>query len=339
MRIVYLGSGAFGLPTLAALAAEHTLTGIVTQPDRPAGRGGKPTPTPVAQWAARHAADLSPETQLLKPDRINDRGWTDRVRALDADAWVVIAFGQKLGRGLIADRFACNLHASLLPRWRGAAPINAAVLAGDTRTGNTVITIADRMDAGLILGRSQRPIEPHQTAGELHDLLAGDGPALMLDVLARHARGESVEIMGEEQQEDLVTLAPKLSKADAWIDFADTADACRARVHGLTPWPGVAVEHAGTRFKILRTAAETAPDLANAPPGTQPGTQPSTLIDAQQGLVACGSGALRLLDVQPEGGRAMTWAQFANGRAVRAGEPVITTRPVPDRNTGPGAKQ
>lgn len=320
MRILYLGSGAFGLPTLAALAREHTLAGVVTQPDRPAGRGGRPTPTPVARWAEAEA----PGVELFKPDRINDADWTERVRGVEADAWVVIAFGQKLGGALLSDRFAFNLHASLLPRWRGAAPINWAVLAGDARTGNSVITIADRMDAGLVLAQSERPIEPRRTAGELHDLLAGDGPALVLGVLEDHARGE---IRGAPQEESAVTHAPKLSKADAWVDFTARAEACRARVHGLTPWPGVSVEHAGTALKVLRVAAEAAPRGTSAAPGT--------LVDRRQGLIACGEGVLRLLEVQPAGGRAMTWAQFANGREVREGGAVVPGRPVPE---APGAE-
>jgi methionyl-tRNA formyltransferase len=193
MRIVFLGSGAFGLPTLQHLAARHTVVGVVTQPDKPAGRGSKLTPTPIGAWAAEHL----PGTPLIKPEKINTPEVRDLVRSWECDAWVVIAFGQKLGPTLLADRFAINLHASLLPRWRGAAPINHAILAGDTVTGNSVITLADRMDAGLVLGQSRRPIEPAQTTGELHDLLATDGPALVEQVLAEHAASRS-EVDGRD---------------------------------------------------------------------------------------------------------------------------------------------
>src|SRR5262245_32820260 len=137
------------------------------------------TPTPVGAWATSNLSGVP----LLKPAKVNDPAIVAQVRAVPARAWVVIAFGQKLGRPLLEGAFAVNLHASLLPRWRGAAPINAAILAGDAQTGNSVITLADRMDAGLVLAQSRRDIEPEQTAGELHDLLAADGPALISSVL------------------------------------------------------------------------------------------------------------------------------------------------------------
>src|SRR5258705_3491243 len=153
MRLLFFGSGAFGLPTLERLAAQHQILAVITQPDRPAGRGGRSTPTPIGAWVAEHL----PGTPTFKPPKINDPFIIQQIRAIGrpdasgADAWVVIAFGQKLPRALLDGVFAINLHASLLPRWRGAAPINAAILAGDTQTGNSVITLADRMDAGLIL--------------------------------------------------------------------------------------------------------------------------------------------------------------------------------------------
>ena len=140
MRVVFLGSGAFGVPTLEAIAREHDLRAIVTQPDKPAGRNRALTPTPVGAWRDEHA----PETPVFKPHDINNPDAPDALRAvrtIEADAWVVIAYGQKLGELLLEDRFAINLHASLLPRWRGAAPINHAFLAGDAETGNSVITI------------------------------------------------------------------------------------------------------------------------------------------------------------------------------------------------------
>lgn len=311
MRLVFLGSGAFGLPTLRALARAHEIALVVSQPDRPAGRGSKLTPTPIAGFAE---SDL-PGVPLLKPENINDEAVRETVRAFDADAWAVIAFGQYLGSKLIADRFAINLHASLLPRWRGAAPINAAVLAGDTVTGNSVITIAKRMDAGLVLGQSRREIEPTQTAGELHDLLAEDGPALVDGVLRAHATGTLSPV---EQDESLVTIAGKMTKADGWIDFAESADACRWRIHGLTPWPGVTAIYAGQPLKLLR--AGPSEDRTDAPPGV--------IVNAGAGLVACGGGTtLRLLEVQPPGKRGMEWAAFANGRRLGEGDRLESTRP------------
>ncbi|MBL8887523.1 MAG: methionyl-tRNA formyltransferase, partial [Phycisphaerales bacterium] len=142
LKLVFLGSGAFGLPSLRALIAEHDVAMVVTQPDRPAGRGGLLTPTPIASEMQTNF----PQIPLLKPEKINLAEVRDSIRALNADAFVVIAFGQKLGRSLLDGVFAINLHGSILPRWRGAAPINAAILAGDPVVGNSVITLADKMD-------------------------------------------------------------------------------------------------------------------------------------------------------------------------------------------------
>jgi methionyl-tRNA formyltransferase len=314
MRIVFFGSGAFGLPTLARLAERHRIVGVVSQPDRPAGRGGKPTQTPIAAWAAEHL----PGVPMRKPERV---GEPEEIRAIhelaakgqdDTDlAFVVIAFGQKMPPGLLDGIFAINLHASLLPRWRGAAPINAAILAGDEVTGNSVITLADRMDAGLVLGQSTRPITPSLTAGELHDLLAEDGPRLVEDVLERHRAGTLSPVV---QDESLVTKAGKLRKEHGWIDFGETAEACRRRIHGLNPWPGVTIRFRDEELKVLR---------AGATPATDRGA-PGTITDPRVGLAACAdSTALQLIEVQPSGGKPMAWAAFANGRRVRAGEVLM----------------
>jgi methionyl-tRNA formyltransferase len=307
MDLVFLGSGAFGLPTLRALAGAHRIRAVVTQPDRPAGRGGAMTPTPVAQWAAANLSGVP----VFKPERVNDTLVVREVRGAAAEAWVVIAFGQKLGRALLEGVFAVNLHASLLPRWRGAAPINAAILAGDERTGNSVITLAERMDAGAVLGRSERAIDPMQTAGELHDALAADGPDVVMRVLTDCAAGR---VRCEEQDESRVTLAPKLSRADGWVDFRDSAEAARRRVHGLTPWPGVTVLFRGQPLKLLRVRPER---------GDREGA-PGSLMEPEAGTVACGAGTtLALLEVQPAGKRAMPWSEYARGQRPAAGEMFI----------------
>ncbi|MCH2154198.1 MAG: methionyl-tRNA formyltransferase, partial [Phycisphaerales bacterium] len=181
MRIVFLGSGAFGLPTLQELAEQHEVVLVVTQPDRPSGRGRGSTPTPIGAWADEVGLPL------LKTPDINSTECMDHVRGIDADAWVIIAFGQKLSPQLIHDRFAMNLHASLLPAYRGAAPIHRALLAGESHTGLSVITIADRIDAGEILGQCTTEIHSYETAGDLHDRLAALGPGLVQDVLLQHA--------------------------------------------------------------------------------------------------------------------------------------------------------
>lgn len=301
MKVVFFGSGAFGVPTLRRLYSEHEVVGVVSQPDRAAGRGSRLTPTPVSQCAM----ELGLKPVLMRPERVNEPEVIEQIRGIASDAWVVIAYGQKLCSRLLADRFAINLHASLLPRWRGAAPINAAILAGDRETGNSVITLADRMDAGLVLGQSQRRIDPNQTAGELHDLLASDGPALVCRVLAAWQAGTLEQ---RPQDESKVTHAPKLSKSDGWIDLNATADQVRCRVHGLTPWPGVSATLGDHTFKLLRVKA-------HEPTGEQAGETPAgTVLDATRGLVACGGGTvLQIVELQPAGKRAMTWEQFVRG--------------------------
>lgn len=315
LRVVYFGSGSFGVPSLARLVEEHQVTAVVTQPDRPAGRSQKPTPTPIAQWVASH----HPGLLIFKPANVNDVSASTQIRSLPADAFVVIAFGQKLGQPLLADRFAINLHASRLPRWRGAAPINHAILAGDAETGNSVITVTEKMDAGDVLAQSTRAIDPGVTAGELHDQLAEDGPALVLDVLSRQA---AKTLSPQPQDAALVTLAPKLSKTDGWVVFSQPAEMLRRRIHGLTPWPGVAVLFRGEPLKILHVRCMPAPGLGDSPSVARP--VPGTIVDAGGGIVACGGGTtIRILDVQPAGGKTMPWSDFARGKRVQASETLV----------------
>lgn len=311
MDVIFFGSGAFGLPTLQALAAQHRVVAVVSQPDRPAGRGSALTPTPIAQWAANHL----PGVPMFKPENVNEPVVRNAIRATKADAWVVIAFGQKLSNELLADRFAINLHASLLPRWRGAAPINWAILSGDRETGNSVITLAEKMDAGLVLGQSRRLVDPGHTIGELHDLLSADGPGLVLDVLDRHRLGT---LSPQAQDQSKVTLARKLSKADGFIEFTGSAEECRRRVHGLTPWPGVAVRFRGEPLKILRVRANEAGGTSQQSAG------PGSVLDAARGVVACGGGTtLTILEVQQPGKKPMPWDMFARGARVVDGEVMV----------------
>lgn len=307
MDVVFLGSGAFGVPTLEMLAREHRVTGIVTQPDRRAGRGGKVTATPVGEWAAEHL----PGVPIIKPERINTDEARDVIRGWAADAWVVIAYGQYLGQKLLADRWAINLHGSRLPRWRGAAPINAAIVSGDLVTGNSIITIDKEMDAGAVLVQSKRVIEPDMTAAVLHDALSKDGPALVAAVLEQRANGTETYTTQDPSQ---VTIAPKMSKSDGVVDFNQPARLVAARINGLNPWPSVAVGFRDEMIKINRSKPATA--ISQEHPGT--------IVSADEGLVACGDGGtVELLEVQPQGKRAMDWRAFANGRSIESGERLI----------------
>ena len=233
MRLVFLGAGAFGVPSLEALAREHEIALVVTQPDRPAGRGKVLTPTPVAV----RAAELG--LRVVKPADVNAREVLDEVRGAGADAWVVIAFGQKLSRDLVDGVFAINLHGSVLPAYRGAAPIQRAVMDGCRETGVSVIGIAERMDAGLVYATRTLAIGPTETSDEVHDALSLLGPEVLSAVLAQHAAGRAE---GVAQDESRATRARKLSKAEATVDLASLdAEAARARINGLNAWPGCTV--------------------------------------------------------------------------------------------------
>jgi methionyl-tRNA formyltransferase len=294
--------------------AKHDVRMIVTQPDRRAGRGGKLTPTPIAELCQSEFLGL----RVVKPEKVNEAAIREDIRDQGAAAFVVIAFGQKLGKSLLEGVFSINLHGSILPRWRGAAPINAALLAGDPFVGNSVITLADKMDAGLVLATSSHPTNPDWTTAELHEILSADGPSLIERVLGEHVTGT---LRPQTQDETLVTIAPKMSKADGWVDFGSSADECRRRVHALNPWPGVTVQFRGEPLKLLRTKAIVAKHQQ----------EPGTLVDSTAGVVACGpndvGGSLQLIEVQPAGKRAMAWKDFAMGRQPKNGERLIGGRP------------
>ena len=311
MRVLFLGSGAFGLPTLEALMADHTVVGVVSQPARPAGRKRKATPTPVAAYAETMAVPLR-----CTPDANMDdtAAWAD---ALKPEATVVVAFGQKLQSNLLArlGPFVVNLHASLLPRYRGAAPINWALLRGETETGVSVISIAERMDAGLVYARRRTPIQSDETAGQLHDRLAVLGPEAIAEVLAAAAVGK---LVGEVQDEAHVTRAPKLSKADGNVTFDATPAAVRCRIHGLTPWPAARVtwerRDLGTAMTLtLHRVVECDSPIGEAAPGT--------VLDGHR--IAVRGGAVRLLEVQAPGKRPMAIDAFVRGTPMSPGDRLV----------------
>jgi len=314
MRIVYLGSGEFGLPTLKALCEAHDVRLVITQPDRPAGRKRHMTPTPIGAFAAERGI------ALLKPARVNTEEILEAVRGAEPEANVVVAFGQKVGDPLIESPThgavaTMNLHGSLLPKYRGAAPINWAMVRGETVTGNTIFSLVEKMDAGDVLGMQSTPIDPNETAGELHDRLAAMGPSLVLETLRDLEAGR---VRPERQDHDAATLAPKLSRADGVVDFARSAAEVRCRVHGLTPWPGVSVWWAASpiaaRHRLLLRRVSSREDGAAGA-----GAEPGVLLDAEAGEVSTGRGVVRMVEVQPPGKRVMSWADFVHGHGIERG--------------------
>ncbi|QDU71375.1 methionyl-tRNA formyltransferase [Mucisphaera calidilacus] len=325
MRVVFCGSGSFGVPTLTWLAERHELVGVVTQPDKPAGRKREMTPTPVGAWADDRGLEV------LRSEDINSEAELERLRGWGAEAGVVIAFGQKLSPEAIGamGRLAVNLHASLLPKYRGAAPINWAMIEGELRTGVSVIGLAQRMDAGEVYGQASLAIDPRETAGELHDRLSLLGPEAVGGVLEQLA-GDRLEPI--EQEDALATKAPKFAKSDGTVSFDQACDRVRCRVHGLTPWPGCTVrwvDAAGEEkgvLKLLRVAA--VPDLSctiglesvEAMPASGTLLAPSVENRMQDDLIATPDGAVRLLEVQAPGRKAMSFAQFQQGQGLVVGD-------------------
>ncbi len=298
MNLIFAGSGAFGIPTLRWMHANHHVVAVYTQPSKPAGRGLKLTATPVAREAASlglpviETADISSETLPA------------------GDAVVVIALGQKVSPAVATHGTfgAVNLHASLLPRWRGAAPIHHAIWAGDPVTGNTIIRLAERMDAGVMLGHSTRPIEPTDTTGRLHDLLASDGPALLSEVLASFAAGTSTPVV---QDESKVTVARKISRQSTLIDFATTADEVSRHIRAMSPSPGCRFRSGDGSNMTLHVVKATE---GIGSPG----------VIGTDGRIGTGRGLLEVLELQPEGGRAMPLATYRNGRPWAAGDSLIS---------------
>ncbi|MFN3167122.1 MAG: methionyl-tRNA formyltransferase [Phycisphaeraceae bacterium] len=306
MRILFFGSGAFGLPTLQSLCDAHEVVQVISQPDKPAGRKRVLTPTPIAQWA------LGRGYAVPRVDNVNSPQFVEQVKGYDADASVVIAFGQKLGPELIdaMGRLAVNLHASLLPKYRGAAPINWAMIDNEPVTGVSVIALAQRMDAGEVYATASTPIDPNETAGELHDRLARLGPDAVGRVLDDLGSGT---LSPTAQDESLATKARKFTKADGTTWFTQPASSVRARVHGLTPWPGCRV-----RWRSADGTDRGALILKRVRDEQESGVGPG-VIDAQ-GRVGCETGRLRLITVQAPGGREMDAEAFARGRGMVAGD-------------------
>jgi len=301
MHLVYFGSGAFGLPALRRLAEAHEILLVVTQPDRPAGRKRRLTSTPIAEFAQMRGIPI------IKPESVNEPAVVEDIRGRETDGFVVIAYAHKLGPDLLGDTFAINLHASLLPKYRGAAPINWAMINGERQTGLSIITLAQTMDAGSILARRVTEIDPMETAGELHDRLAEMGPDLVLETLDRHLSGTLQPLA---QDESAATRAPRLTKADGTVAFDQPAEAVRCRVHGLTPWPGCTVMLDEKPLRLLRVEAA---------PGSLPGAGEPPGVVREDLTVACDPEAVRLLSVQPPGGKSMTFPAYCNGHQVSPG--------------------
>ncbi|MFH1717251.1 MAG: methionyl-tRNA formyltransferase [Planctomycetota bacterium] len=310
MRIVYLGSGEFGIECLNALSrSDHGLKLIVAQPANPAGRGRKPTPTPVACWAAAHSIPL------IETDNVNTPDLIAKLMDCRPDLIVVIACGQKVGCELVnlPPKGAINVHASLLPKYRGAAPINWAIINGETETGISIITLAEKMDAGQVLAQARTDIGADETAGQLHDRLARIAAPLLLQTIDQIADGTAVYA---EQDHCKATLAPKLKKSDGALDFAEPAEVLTRKIRGLWPWPGASASYiskrTGKSVRVSLAAAEVV-ETSN-PEGLTAGT-----LDENLNII-CGRNALKIKKIKPAGSPLMDFKDFTNGRQTQPGD-------------------
>jgi methionyl-tRNA formyltransferase len=307
LRIVYFGTPAFAVPPLEALlASSHPVVAVVSQPDRPRGRGHQLQPTPTHEVADAHGIPV------LQPVRLRDGGFTQTVRDLRVDLGIVAAYGRILPDDLLAaPRLGMiNVHASLLPRYRGAAPVHRAVLAGDEETGVTIMRVVSELDAGPMLAMEKVPIGPDATSGEVEEAVARAGAGLVVPVVDDLAAGRAREI---PQNAAEATFAPKITKEEGPIDWLQPARVVHNRVRGLQPWPLASARLAGRRYVIRRTTVDA--DRTDLRPGTIVRAAGDLL------LVAAGDGTvLRILEIQPEGRRSMTARDFLAGHHLGVGD-------------------
>ena len=304
MRIVFIGTGEIGVPTLRALQkSEHELGRVVTQPDKPVGREQKITAPPIKKALIAGGPNAGP-AQTLQPARIKDREAINQIRALAPDVIVVMAYGQILPRAVLEiPKIAClNLHASLLPRWRGAAPIQAAVAAGDREAGMTVMYMDEGLDTGDILLQRKIDISPSETGATLHDRLAQIAPEALLESLRLLATGNAPRI---PQDQALATYAPKLNREAGRLNWNESVEAIERKIRAYNPWPGAFTEFSGRNLKIF---AASIVDLRGKPG--------EILRKDRELVVATSDRALSLTDVQLEGKRRMSAAEFLRGRTL-----------------------
>ena len=315
MKIVYLGSGEFGIECLDALSiSEHNLRFIVTQPPNPAGRGRKPHPTPVARWAFAHSISF------VEINDVNVSEVIEKITGYEPDLIVVIAFGQKIGAELtnLPPKGSINVHSSLLPKYRGAAPINWAIINGETTTGISIITLSEKMDAGQVLAQSQTDIAANETAGQLHDRLAKIAAPLLLKTIGQIADGTAVYT---EQDHAKATCAPKLKKSDGFLNFAEPAEVLARNIRGFWPWPGASANYVSqkTGKSIRVTIAIAEVGAVREPPLVCEPAMPAGTLDENLNVL-CGSGSLEIKKIKPAGSALMDFKDFVNGRQTRPGD-------------------
>jgi len=313
MKIVYFGSGEFGIECLNALAeSSHSLAFVVTQPPQPAGRGRKARPTPVARWADANSMPY------MESDNVNAPSDIEIIAENQPDLIVVVAFGQKIGDELInlPPKGAINVHASLLSKYRGAAPINWVIVNGERQTGISIITLVEKMDAGDILAQQECEIGPDETAGQLHDRLAQMAAPLLLKTVDKIEDGS---VVYTRQDHSKATLAPRLKKSDAFLDFGEPAESLRRKILGFWPWPGASAIYVPQKSKKSQQViiAEAKVMQSLNPTSLAVGT-----LDEDLNII-CGRDALKITRIKPAGGSLMDFRDFVNGRQSQPGDMFV----------------
>lgn len=301
MRVVFMGTPSFAVPCLRALAQHHEVALVVAQPDKPAGRGGE-MKSPEVVVAARELG-----LEVFQPKSARNGELRDRLLASGAELAVVVAYGKILPKDVLeaTPRGCINVHGSLLPRWRGAAPIQWAVIAGDAETGVDIMQLDEGMDTGPVLYEKRTPIGQRETAGELFERLAPLGAEALIEALAK------LDALVPQPQQGEPTHARMLEKTDGAIDFTKNATEIAARMRGVDPWPGAYATHRGQPLKLF---APTVRDNSAGNAGQVIAIEPAGLV------VACGCGAVVIADVQAPGKKRMPASAFASGRGIAVGD-------------------
>lgn len=307
LNIIFAGTPDFAVPALAAIIeVGHKVVMVLTQPDRPSGRGMKLTPSPVKQLAAQH------RLHVFQPETLKDEAVQAAIEAVNADVMIVAAYGLIIPTKVLnMPRFGClNVHASLLPRWRGAAPIQRALLAGDAETGVTIMEVVPALDAGDMVTKGVVPITVRDTAQTLHDALAAQGAQLMVDALDTLMQNGQLE--ATPQDASLVTYAEKLQKSEAAIDWAKPAVALSRQVRAFNPFPVAQTTWQGEVCRLWMATDDSSAGLSGHAPGTI--IHVGDTID-----VACAEGVLRIESLQLPGGKRLQAKEFIAGRGVKVG--------------------
>ena len=306
MRTIFFGSPEFAVPCLEALHETSEVAAVVCQPDKPAGRGLSLRAPAVKLRALELGLDV------LQPKKVRSPELAERLRDLGADVGVVVAYGRILPRAVLdAPRLGCvNVHASLLPRWRGAAPIQWAIVHGDAETGVTLMQMDEGMDTGPMLASASTPIGPHEDAGALSARLSSMGAELLQRELPRYVTGE---LVAEPQDDAAATMAPLLSKEHGRIDWVQPAQAVYDQIRGMSPWPGAHTTLGSRPIKVHRASPSTL-DSDGALPGEV------TALDADGIWVACSEGTLQIQELQESGRRRVDARSFVSGRGVAVGD-------------------